>query len=69
MGIWRVIQNYFATARVIGSHLKIQPLAAIFAVLVGAEIGGIVGICLAGGDDGVDLPDLAFGCLANRLVH
>jgi len=27
--------------------LKIHPLAAIFAVLVGAEIGGIVGICLA----------------------
>jgi predicted PurR-regulated permease PerM len=30
-----------------GSHLKIHPLAAIFALLVGAEIGGIVGIYLA----------------------
>jgi predicted PurR-regulated permease PerM len=27
--------------------LKIHPLAAIFAVLVGAELGGIVGIYLA----------------------
>ncbi|HXZ79182.1 MAG TPA: AI-2E family transporter [Terriglobales bacterium] len=45
--IWRVIQDYFATPRIMGSHLKIHPLAAIFAVLVGAEIGGIVGVYLA----------------------
>ena len=47
LGIWRVIQDYFVTPRIMGSHLKIHPLAAIFAVLVGAEIGGIVGIYLA----------------------
>ena len=47
LGIWRVIQDYAATPRIMGSHLKIHPLAAIFAVLVGAEIGGIVGIYLA----------------------
>lgn len=47
LGAWRVIQDYYATPRVMGTHLKIHPLAAIFAVLVGAEIGGIVGIYLA----------------------
>jgi len=47
LAIWRVIQDYFATPRIMGSHLKIHPLAAIFAVLVGAEIGGVVGIYLA----------------------
>jgi len=47
LGVWRIIQDYFATPRIMGSHLKIHPLAAIFAVLVGAEIGGIVGIYLA----------------------
>ena len=47
LGIWRVIQDYCATPRIMGSHLKIHPLAAIFAVLVGAEIAGIVGIYLA----------------------
>jgi predicted PurR-regulated permease PerM len=47
LGIWRVIQDYFATPRIMGNHLKIHPLAAIFAVLVGAELGGIVGIYLA----------------------
>ena len=47
LAAWRVIQDYYATPRIMGSHLKIHPLAAIFAVLVGAEIGGIVGIYLA----------------------
>jgi len=30
-----------------GRQLELHPLAAIFAVLVGAEVGGIVGIYLA----------------------
>jgi predicted PurR-regulated permease PerM len=47
LGIWRVVQDYFALPRIMGHQLKIHPLAAIFAVLVGAEIGGIVGIYLA----------------------
>jgi predicted PurR-regulated permease PerM len=47
LGIWRVSQDYFASPRIMGRHLKIHPLAAIFAVLVGAEIGGIVGIYFA----------------------
>jgi len=47
LGVWRVIQDYYTTPRIMGRHLKMHPLAAIFAVLVGAEIGGIVGIYLA----------------------
>jgi len=47
LGIWRVMQDYYATPRIMGSQLKLHPLAALFAVLVGAEIGGIVGIYLA----------------------
>ncbi|MGC2323134.1 MAG: AI-2E family transporter [Terriglobales bacterium] len=47
LGIWRVAQDYFLTPRVMGRQLQIHPLAAIFAVLVGAEIGGLVGIYLA----------------------
>jgi len=47
LGIWRMVQDYFASPRIMGRHLEIHPLAAIFAVLVGAEIGGIVGIYLA----------------------
>ena len=44
---WRIVQDYVAMPRIMGQQLKIHPLAAIFAVLVGAELGGIVGIYLA----------------------
>jgi len=47
LGAWRVILDYVASPRIMGHQLKIHPLAAIFAVLVGAELGGIVGIYLA----------------------
>jgi predicted PurR-regulated permease PerM len=47
LGGWRLVQDYYITPKIMGTHLKIHPLAAIFGVLVGAEIGGIVGIYLA----------------------
>jgi predicted PurR-regulated permease PerM len=47
LGLWRVIQDYFVTPRIMGSHLKLHPLATIVALLVGAKIGGIIGIYLA----------------------
>lgn len=45
--LWRVTQNYFTYPRIMGRQLELHPLAAIFAVLVGAKVGGIVGIYLA----------------------
>jgi predicted PurR-regulated permease PerM len=45
--IWRVTQNYFTYPKIMGRQLELHPLAAIFAVLVGAQLGGIVGIYLA----------------------
>lgn len=45
--IWRIVQNYYNSPRILGQQLEIHPLAAIFAVLVGAELGGIIGIYLA----------------------
>ena len=47
LAVWRLTQDYVITPRVLGSRLEIHPLAAIFAVLVGAEVGGIIGIYLA----------------------
>lgn len=47
LGLWRAIQDYYVAPKIMGRQLKIHPLAAIFAVLVGAEVGGIVGIFLA----------------------
>jgi predicted PurR-regulated permease PerM len=47
LGIWRAIQDYYVAPKIMGRQLKIHPLAAILAVLVGAQVGGIVGIYLA----------------------
>jgi predicted PurR-regulated permease PerM len=46
LGIWRLIQDYYSSPRVMGHQLEIHPLLAIFAVMVGWEIGGLAGIYL-----------------------
>src|SRR3984893_8738446 len=47
LGIWRLVQDYVTTPRVMGGKLELHPLAVIFAVLVGAEIGGVIGVYLS----------------------
>lgn len=43
LGLWRIIQDYVSAPRIMGSSLEISPLAEIFAVLAGGEIGGVIG--------------------------
>jgi predicted PurR-regulated permease PerM len=47
LGVWRVFMDYFISPRVVGENLEIHPLLVIFAVMVGGEIGGIVGVYLS----------------------
>ena len=47
LGLWRIIMDYGIAPKIMGHELEIHPLLAIFAVLVGGEIGGIVGIYLS----------------------
>lgn len=47
LGSWRMVQDYVLVPRVMGHNLEIHPLLAIFAMMAGWEIGGIVGIYLA----------------------
>jgi predicted PurR-regulated permease PerM len=47
LGGWRVLQDYVNTPHLMGSKLQLHPLAVIFAVLVGAEIGGVIGVYLS----------------------
>src|SRR5664279_2434018 len=47
LAIWRVIQDYVVSPRVLGGTLKLHPLAAIAAVLMGGELGGILGVYLS----------------------
>ena len=46
-GVWRVIQDYAIAPRVLGGQLELHPLAAIVAVLMGGELGGVLGVYLS----------------------
>jgi predicted PurR-regulated permease PerM len=47
LGVWRLVQDYVTTPRLMGGKLELHPLAVIFAVLVGGEIGGVIGVYLS----------------------
>ncbi|HWF39843.1 MAG TPA: AI-2E family transporter [Candidatus Acidoferrales bacterium] len=47
LGAWRVVQDYVTFPRLTNVKLRLHPLASIFAILVGAEIGGFAGAYLA----------------------
>ena len=47
LGLWRILMDYWIAPRIVGHELEFHPLLAIFAAMVGGEIGGIVGIYLA----------------------
>jgi predicted PurR-regulated permease PerM len=45
--IWRLVQDYVVSPRVMGKTMELHPLAAIFGVLAGAEIAGVLGVYLS----------------------
>ena len=47
LGVWRMLIDYWIAPHVVGHQLEFHPLLAIFAVMVGGAIGGIVGIYLS----------------------
>lgn len=47
LGCWRIVQDYVISPQLMKSNLEMHPLAVIFAVLVGAELGGVVGVYLS----------------------
>ena len=47
LGVWRLLMDYGISPRVMGHELEIHPLLAIFTLMVGGAIGGIVGVYLA----------------------
>jgi predicted PurR-regulated permease PerM len=47
LGIWRIVQDYVITPHIMKNNLEMHPLAIIFAVLVGAEIWGVIGVYLS----------------------
>jgi predicted PurR-regulated permease PerM len=45
--IWRLVQDYIVSPRIMGKTMELHPLAAIFGVLAGAEIAGVLGVYLS----------------------
>ncbi len=44
---WRMIQDYVSSPRIMGESVELHPLAAIFGVMAGGEVAGILGIYLS----------------------
>jgi predicted PurR-regulated permease PerM len=47
LGAWRLVQDYVISPRIMGQSMELHPLAAIFGVLAGGEIAGVLGIYLS----------------------
>ena len=47
LAAWRMLQDYVISPRIMGQSMELHPLAAIFGVLAGGEIAGVLGIYLS----------------------
>ena len=47
LGAWRMIQDYVSSPRIMGESMELHPLAAIFGVMAGGEVAGILGVYLS----------------------
>lgn len=45
--VWRMVLDYVISPRVMGASVELHPLAALFGILAGGEIGGILGVYLS----------------------
>jgi predicted PurR-regulated permease PerM len=46
-GVWRLLQDYVSSPRIMGESMELHPLGAIFGVMAGGEVAGILGIYLS----------------------
>ena len=47
LAVWRLIQDYVSSPRIMGRSMELHPLAAIFGIMAGGEVAGILGIYLS----------------------
>jgi predicted PurR-regulated permease PerM len=45
--IWRGIQDYVTSPRIMGSTLELHPLLVLFGVFAGGEVAGVIGVFLS----------------------
>jgi predicted PurR-regulated permease PerM len=47
LGLYRLVQDYVTSPRLMSSGVELHPLLVIFGVFAGGEIGGVAGIFLS----------------------
>jgi len=47
IAVWRGVQNFVNSPRVMGSHLKMEPITVLFALMIGGQLGGMAGVILS----------------------
>ncbi|MGC2109978.1 MAG: AI-2E family transporter [Candidatus Korobacteraceae bacterium] len=47
LGIWRLVRDYVISPRVMNGRLELHPFVSIAAVLMGGELGGVLGVFLS----------------------
>jgi predicted PurR-regulated permease PerM len=45
--VWRLVQDYVVSPKIMGQSMELHPLAAIFGVMAGGEIAGVLGVYLS----------------------
>jgi predicted PurR-regulated permease PerM len=45
--VWRFLQDYVNSPRIMGEDLGLRPLIVLFALMVGGQVGGIAGVYLS----------------------
>jgi len=45
--VWRLLQDYVNSPRIMGDTLELQPLTVVFALMVGGQVGGLAGVYLS----------------------
>jgi predicted PurR-regulated permease PerM len=45
--LWRSIQDYVTSPRILGNTLQLHPLTVLFGVLAGGEVAGVIGVFLS----------------------
>ncbi len=47
LGVWRGVQDYVNSPRIMGHHVELNGLAVLFGVLAGGEVAGVIGVYLS----------------------
>ncbi|HXY02984.1 MAG TPA: AI-2E family transporter, partial [Terriglobales bacterium] len=45
--LWRLVQDYVNSPRIVGNNLQLQPLTVLFSLMVGGQVAGIAGLYLS----------------------